>query len=117
MTLGSRSDIGREVVASAARTSSGNSGKLTPSWPAQQLQLFVDVTAVSGTPTLDLAVEWSPDGGSTWFPGDPADSFTQITAAKNVVERFAVKAPDYRIVWTIAGTTPSFTFAIDEYLN
>ena len=29
---------------------------------------------------LDLSIEWSTDGGTTWFVGQPADTFTQVTA-------------------------------------
>jgi hypothetical protein len=103
------------VITSAARTATGQSAALqcgaTP-----VVSLLVSVTAVSGTtPTLDLSLQWSPDGGTTWHVGDPADTFTQITAATNVVKRFAAKSNLYRIVYTIGGTTPSFTFGVREY--
>lgn len=107
------------VVASAARTTSGQSAAASPGGVvapgrASRLALAVDVTAASGTtPTLDMSVEWSPDG-ATWFASEPADSFTQITAAKKVVKQFLAKAPLYRVVWVIAGTTPSFTFSVTE---
>lgn len=108
----------REVVASAARTASGDSGTLRVETPASQLNVAVDVTAVSGTtPTLDIEVEWSTDAGTTFFAADPADSLTQITAATKVVKQVAPKAPHYRLVWTIAGASASFTFAVDEYLT
>src|SRR5512138_3179892 len=98
------------VVPSQARTTSSDSGALV-SDSARYLQLMVDVTAASGTtPTLDIVVEWSPDG-STWFVAQPVDSFTQITVAGKVIKRFDIKAPRFRVRWTIAGTTPSFTFA------
>mgnify|MGYP000652015337 CR=1 FL=1 len=108
----------REVVASAARTTTGNSGALRLRSMARNISLLVDVTAASGTgPTLALSVEWSHDGGTTFAAGEPADTFTQISAASKAVKRFDVKAPDYRIVWTIGGTTPSFTFSAREYLT
>ena len=103
------------VVASAARTTSGNSGSLnTPK--ALQLGIFLSVTAQSGTtPTLDVSVEWSMDG-ATFGAGQPADSFTQITTATpTITKQFAVKAPFYRVVWVIAGTTPSYTFTVSRY--
>lgn len=112
------------VVASAARTTSGNSGALvTPQVnDAGQLSapralcLQVATTAASGTtPTLAIAVEWSFDG-TTFAPSDPADTLTQITgtANGNLAKSFSVKGLYYRIVWTIGGTTPSFTFSIDD---
>lgn len=105
-----------EVVASAARTATGQTDALRCGG-ARNLNLLVDVTAASGTsPSLTVSVEWSPDGGVTWYPADTPDAFAAITATKKAAKQFTVKAPDYRIVWTITGTTPSFTFAIDEYL-
>jgi len=122
-----------EVVASAARTASGQSGTLdcqdaenmayekpteVVASAAENLSLLVDVTAVTGTtPTLDLSVEWSSDNGTTWFKADTADTLAQITAAKKTAKRFSALASWFRVVWTIGGTTPSFTFAVDRYLT
>jgi len=113
-----------EVVASAARTTTGQTGALQPggkiiSVNREHLNLLVDVTANDGTtPTLDLSVEWSMDGGSTWAVGDTADAFTQIgDTTTTVVEQFQLKAPHYRIKWTLGGTSPSYTFSIREYLT
>jgi hypothetical protein len=104
------------VVASAARTTTGNSGAISAG--SRQIALGLSVTAQSGTtPTLDVSIEWSQDGGTTWFVAQPtADAFTQVTTTLiNAVRVFVVKAPVYRIVWTIAGTTPSYTFSVREY--
>lgn len=104
------------VVASAARTVTGNSAALAVAPALGQLVLGVNVTAASGTtPSMTLSVEWSHDGGATWSQADPADTFTAITAAAVKVKSFAVKSDVYRIVWTITGTTPSFTFAMTQY--
>lgn len=106
----------RTVVASAARTASGDSGSVGVFDAGQNVSLLVDVTAVSGTsPTLDLSVEWSHDDGTTWAAGETADTFAQITATKTTVKSFTVKAPHYRIVWTVGGTTPSFTFSVSQF--
>lgn len=106
----------REVVASAARTTTGNSGALRLSGGVK-LNLFADVTAASGTtPSLTLSVEWSYDGTNFATPDTP-DAFTAVTAAAKKMKQLDVKAPLYRIVWTITGTTPSFTFSIREYLT
>lgn len=111
-------DAPREVVASAARTVTGTSAAITIAGFASRLNLFANVTAASGTtPTLDLTVEWSHDGGTTWFTGDPADAFTQLTTAAARVKQVNLKAPTYRLRWTIAGGTPSFTFDAREYLS
>ena len=110
------------VVASAARTSSGQSSAIDLTRrPGSLMALAVDLTAVGGDAdeTLDLTVEWSQDA-TTWFQAETADAFTQLTqpgGATSVVKAFTVKAPQYRVVWAIAGTTPTFTFSIDEFVT
>ena len=117
----------RQVIASAAVTVTGNSGVLqaggaSPFNPTYKLlNLLVDVTAVGGDAdeTLDLAVEYSHDGGVTFAAPETAHTFTQLTqpqGAQTVVKQFNMNGPHYRIVWTLAGTTPSFTFAVDEWV-
>lgn len=125
----------RRPVASAARTVTGNSGELwLPSAPSYTF--WLDVNTVTGTsPTLDLTVEMTPDSGTTWFG---FMRFAQITAAAErrvkwspglgteaaeealelattggaSVDNMAVSAT-IRILWTIGGTSPSFTFLVD----
>jgi hypothetical protein len=81
------------------------------------LSLLLNVTAASGTtPTLDVEVQWSNDG-TVWASADPVDSFTQITGVKAVVKTFPPRAAFYRLRWTIAGTTPSFTFTATEFIT
>jgi hypothetical protein len=104
-------------VPSAARTTSGNSGSLDPGEQGNTLHLLVDVTAASGTtPSLALSVEWSSNG-TDWATPETADTFTAITAAAKRVKSFTRKAPLDRVVWAITGTTPSFTFSVDEYVT
>lgn len=110
--------VNSAAVASAAHIVTGQSAAIpcggNYAAPAV-MSLAVNVTAVSGTtPTLDLTVEWSTDAGATWYKAQPVDSLTQITAVGTVVKAFTPKAPHFRLVWTIGGTTPSFTFAVDE---
>lgn len=110
----------RQVKTSGAQTTTANSGSIvlggdTQFASAEWLSLVVDVTAVSGTtPNLALTLEWSLDG-TTWATTDPTpDGFTAITATGTKIKRFPVLANFYRIVWTITGTTPSFTFSVRE---
>jgi hypothetical protein len=105
-----------EVVASAARTTTGNSSALELGG-GDFLNLLVSVTAVAGTPSMTLSVEWSHDGGTTFAAGDPADAFTAITTAVARAKQFTVKGPHYRLVWTITGGTPSLTFSVREYVS
>lgn len=115
-------DPPREVVASTQETVDGDSGTLRLRSDGDRLHLTIDVTAV-GTDideTLDVTVEWSQDDGTTFAASDPADAFTQITqpdGAQTIVKAFDVKAPAYRIVWTLGGTTPDFTFSVSEYVT
>lgn len=105
------------VVASTTETATGVSSTIPAGETPDRgdLILLVDVTAASGTsPTLDLTVEYLLDGATTFAKADPADAFTQITAAGVVVKSFVLKGTAYRIAWAITGTTPSFTFSIDE---
>jgi len=105
------------AVASGARTASGASAARAVSGLSTvgQIGLAVNVTAVSGTtPSMSLAVEWSSDG-TTFGPADVADTFAAaFTAASLRAKAFTAKAPFYRLVWTITGTTPSFTFDVTE---
>ena len=106
----------RVAIASGAQTATGNSAAIRLGDFGASLGLLVDVTAVSGTtPSMTLTVEWSHDA-TAWAQGDPADTFTAITAASKKVKAFTVKAPYYRVVWTITGTTPSFTFSVGEHV-
>jgi hypothetical protein len=68
------------------------------------------VSAASGTtPTLDVTLETSIDGGATW---DTVAAFAQKTAAGSDGHVFGPLGDQCRWKWTIGGTTPSFTFAI-----
>jgi hypothetical protein len=104
----------RNVVASAARTTTGNSGQLSHA-DANTISLLLNVTAVSGTPSMVLSVEWSTDGTNFAKVDTTPDVFAAVTAAGAVVKQFPTKAPYYRVVWTISGGTPSVTFTVDEY--
>lgn len=109
------------LVASAARTVSGDSGELsalerTIDQPAaagriaNRIRAQLDVTAAAGTsPTLDLVVEDTLDG-TNW---NVVGTFTQRTAAgRQVIDIAGQFAPRLRVRWTIGGTSPSFTFSV-----
>jgi len=109
----------RQVVvakASGALIATTN-GTAFPTGTDDTLDVFIDATAVTGTgPSMTVSVEWSNDN-STWYVGDTPDTFTAITAAKKVVKEFAVKGQYARLVYTITGTTPSFTFAASALIG
>lgn len=101
------------IISSAARTVSGNSAAITVPRGKSFVNVLVNVTAASGTtPNMALTLEWSIDG-TTWIKADPADTFTAITSVTSAAKRVDVKGDYVRLVWTVTGTTPSFTFAAD----
>lgn len=95
-------------VASAARTTTGNSGTLDAE-SISVASLKLDVTAASGTsPNLAVTVEESDDG-TTWRT---VGTFAAKTAVSNEIKSFQIAAPKVRFSWVITGTTPSLTFSI-----
>jgi hypothetical protein len=96
-------------VASAARTATGNSGAIsTPAGGA--ISGLINITAVSGTsPTLDLTLEESMDGGTTWVTRWAAHRATAVTTIEIPIMKVGGIR---RWAWTIGGTSPSFTFQI-----
>lgn len=98
-------------VPSAARTTTGTSGVITAVTPTEALRAQLDVTAAAGTsPTLDVVIQDSLDGGATW---NTVGTFAQKTVAgREVINVTAPFSPLLRVSWTIGGTTPSFTFAV-----
>lgn len=111
--LGAHPGVVDTLVASAARTASGDSGVL-PDWGvATSLRAQLTVTAVAGTgQTLDVVIEDTLDG-DTWFV---VGTFAQKTAGGSEVINITGPFTDrIRVRWTIAGTTPSFTFSVLAY--
>lgn len=101
--------LGAAVVASAARTTSGNGSSIETGDRIEVRGLVLDVTAASGTsPTLNVNVQTSDDN-TTWRT---LASFGQKTGVSN--EHISVGGLDryLRFSWVIAGTTPSFTFTV-----
>lgn len=99
-------------VASAARTASGDSGAQYGYGPAGTIRAQLNVTAASGTsPTLDVVIEDTLDGSTNW---NVVGTFAQKTATgREVIDITTPFSDQLRVRWTIGGTTPSFTFAVD----
>jgi hypothetical protein len=99
--------------ASAARTASANSSAY-PVGEADVLVLYVSNTATSGSsPTLDVKMQDSPDGGTTWFDIAGA-AITQVTSgtSSQIVTATRKFSKTVRVVVTIGGSSPSFTCAV-----
>lgn len=105
-------------VTSGAITSSNTTSAITPGALSNigtySHTFNVVVTAVSGTnPTLDVGVEESVDNGTNWVR---VYDFERITAngSYSSPQIRATYGTRYRYVQTIAGSSPSFTRAINR---
>lgn len=96
---------------SATRTANGNGSTQAGLAQTARLRVQLNVTAASGTtPTLDVVIEDSLDG-TNW---NTIGTFTQkVTTGRQVIDITTPFADTVRARWTIGGTTPSFTFAVD----
>lgn len=96
------------VVPSAARTTSGNSGTLTGWSRGDAPQSRLTITAASGTPSMTVIVEDSPDGVTF----TTRDTYPAQTGIATVTRALPLNlAPCQRVSWTITGGTPSLTFS------
>lgn len=109
---------------SSAKVASGNSAAVT-NHSARGAVFFINVSAVSGTtPTLAVRVQMQDPVGSGWvdIPGAVTASITGVSLVAlavypgaTVAANAAVSYPlprNYRLAWTIGGTSPSFTFSV-----
>jgi hypothetical protein len=98
------------VIASAARTTSGDTGAITGYSDSSTLRVQLEVTAAAGTtPTLDVVIEDTLDGTSWNVIG----AFAQRTGpGREVVNVTTPFTNRIRVRWTLGGTTPSFTFSV-----
>ena len=98
------------LLASGARTATVTGAAVIGLADARQLVIQLNVTAVTGTvPLLDVVVQDTVDG-TNW---NTIATFAQATAVTREVIRVTTAFTDQlRVVGTIAGTTPSFTFAV-----
>jgi hypothetical protein len=100
-----------KILESLARTTSGTSGNIQAAG-GESLRCQLNVTSVSGTsPTLSVTVEDSIDNGATF---NTIGTFAQKTAAaREVISITQPFSENLRVSWSIAGTSPSFTFSVD----
>jgi hypothetical protein len=115
MTITRDRGIAENWLASAARTASGNGPAGGDQGSADTLRVQLNVTAASGiAQTLDVAIEDTLDG-TNW---NVIGTFAQkVAAGREVINVTTPFSGTVRVRWTIGGTTPSFTFAIDAYVQ
>ena len=112
------------VQASAAQTATNNSTAQT-NFNARGIDLYVNVTAASGTsPTLAVKIQTQDPVSGTWvdLPGAVTANITaagitvlQVYPGVAAVANSTISAAlprAWRCVSTIAGTSPSFTYSI-----
>lgn len=103
------------LVASAARTASGNSGVLAGYGPGKTIRAQLDVTAVAGVaPALDVVIEDTLDGVNFYTIGTFAQRAAVGREVINITTPFADRL---RVRWTVGGTTPSFTFSVTAFME
>lgn len=96
-------------LGSAARTTSAAGPAIEVGDKVEIRDLKLNVTAASGTtPTLDVTVQTSPDATNWTSVG----TFTQKTTTGSQTKTFFGLDRYVQVIWTIAGTTPSFTFDV-----
>ena len=102
--------IGITDIASAAITATSTSSAISNNL-GSAFQVAIPVTAVSGTtPTMDVRIEESHDGGTNYVT---LYEFQRITAIGYYVSpMLRCNGRTIRFVRTIAGTTPSFTHSV-----
>lgn len=81
--------------------------------PGGTLRLLLNVSAASGTtPTLDVKIQTRKDSADTFRDLASSPSFAQKTAAGSERKCFPGCDREVRVVATIGGTTPSFTYSV-----
>jgi len=107
-------DLALADLASAARTTTGN-GTAFDTTAIDSINATLVITAASGTtPTLDLVLQTTADGTNYYTAG----TFAQQTTTQTGLARVFGDLGDLsRWQWTIAGTTPSFTFRVDTTVD
>ena len=113
------------VIPPAVYTVSGFGGAIPPPPLANGLTLFLNVTAVSGTiPTLNVKLQVLDQVSNVWMDvaGAAFSTVTAVTTLTFTMFPGAVNTPNvslnqtirniYRAAYTLAGTSPSFTFSL-----
>jgi hypothetical protein len=100
----------------AARTATGNGTGIDVQTMDGDLFLILDSAAGTGTtPTLDIKLQSSDTSGGTYADITGA-TFTQVTgtASQQAITISKDEARRWiRVVYTVGGSTPSFTFSVN----
>lgn len=84
---------------------------------SQYVTVHLLATAVGGTtPSLTAELQWSNDGVNFASVQTTPDTFTAITVNGNTTKNFLTKGAYARLVYTVTGTTPTFTLTASAYV-
>ena len=98
------------ILSSAARAASGTADIGGIASEFDSADIFIDVTAASGTsPSLTVTYQASVDGGTTWFDVTSGAALTAV--GKQIINVPSKLGAMGRLSYVISGTTPSFTFS------
>jgi hypothetical protein len=102
-----------ELPVKAARTTTGNSGWVKVGDAREIIAQLHSDAGTGTTPTLDVKLQTSIDGTDGNQIDVPTSPFTQVTtSASNQIKSVLQFHHWVKVVWTIAGTTPSFNFGV-----
>lgn len=87
-----------------------SAGDSTVSQYDEAIIAVVTTTASGTSPTLDILYEISPDNGATWIPYVSVATVTAAGTKQTQIPNCIGSM--YRILASIGGTTPSFTYAV-----
>jgi len=109
-TAANRAVTTREVTlaASAARTTTDNGATIDHEGDLVG-QFELDVTASTGTPTLNVTIQGLTYDGGEWFT---IGTFTQATGITNQTIAVPLAGQKMRARWVIGGGTPNITFSV-----
>jgi len=123
-----------DLLASAQQSATGNGGAISVSG-IKEMVVYVAVTAKSGTtPVLDLWLQGSSDGGTTWFDLTHESSLTDASSSategavqtnkRDIVPglsdalgsfsaKYSIFGDFVRVRWVLSGTGgPTYTFSV-----
>jgi hypothetical protein len=102
------------IIEASPRNTAGNSGNIQ-TYGSETVRAQLNVTAASGTaPTLNVILEDTLDGVNYNTIGTFAQKAAPGREIINITTPFT---ETLRVSWTIAGTSPSFTFSVDWHVS
>lgn len=99
-------EVATEQSAVTITSTTTTSGRLVQRF--DKALFHVNVTAVSGTPTLDITLEVAPTDDGPWATHT---TLTQITSTTSVVSRIENIGKWIRVKETVGGGSPSLTLS------